>query len=77
MTSLPAAGQLGEGVVCAVATDKALVEAGTVQAEGDLNSRGTLGVDNEASAGFKAIRLTFAFDTEADDEQFAILVRLA
>lgn len=52
------------------------VEGGTVQAEGDLDFRGTLGVDKEAPVGFKAIRLTFTLDTKADDEQLATLVRL-
>src|SRR3954453_19753178 len=32
---------------------------GVVKAEGDLDFRGTLGVDKAAPGGFKAIRLTF------------------
>src|ERR1043165_7413494 len=42
---------------------------GRVTAEGDLDFRGTLGVDKEAPVGFRAIRLRFAFDTDASDEQ--------
>ena len=52
------------------------VAAGTVHAEGDLDFRGTLGVDKEAAVGFRAIRLTFSLDTTADDEQLATLLRL-
>ena len=35
------------------------VESGRVHAEGDLDFRGTLGVDREASVGFTSIRLRF------------------
>ncbi len=37
-----------------------------VRAEGDLDFRGTLGVDKAAPVGFKAIRLAFDLDTDAD-----------
>lgn len=47
-----------------------------VQAEGDLDFRGTLGVDKEAPVGFKEIRLTFHLDTDASDEQVASLIKL-
>ena len=40
-------------------------------AEGDLDFRGTLGVAKDAPVGFRAIRLRFALDTDADDEQLA------
>jgi uncharacterized OsmC-like protein len=52
------------------------VRRGTVEAEGDLDFRGTLGVAKEAPVGFKAIRLRFALDTDADDEQLATLLKL-
>lgn len=52
------------------------VTAGTVTAEGDLDFRGTLAVDRDASVGFTAIRLRFALATDADDEQLDTLVRL-
>ncbi len=53
-------------VACAGVTVKAVataleipLRAGTVSAEGDLDFRGTLGVDKAAPVGFRAIRLTF------------------
>jgi uncharacterized OsmC-like protein len=61
----------------AVATALAIdVAGGTVNAEGDLDVRGTLGVDREAPVGFRAIRLRFALDTAADDTQLASLLKL-
>jgi uncharacterized OsmC-like protein len=50
--------------------------AGRVSAEGDIDFRGTLGVDRDAPVGFTAIRLSFELDTDADDEQLATLCRL-
>ncbi len=47
-----------------------------VRAEGDVDFRGTLGVDKQASVGVEAIRLEFLLDTDADDAQVATLVRL-
>ena len=49
---------------------------GTVTAEGDLDFRGTLGVSKEAPVGFRAIRLCFNLDTDADEDQLATLQRL-
>jgi uncharacterized OsmC-like protein len=49
---------------------------GRIKAEGDLDFRGTLGVDREAPVGFRDIRLSFELDTEADDEQLATLLKL-
>jgi uncharacterized OsmC-like protein len=61
----------------AVATSLEIpVDGGTVTAEGDLDFRGTLGVDREAPVGFRSIRLGFELDTSADDEQLATLLRL-
>jgi uncharacterized OsmC-like protein len=61
----------------AVATSLGIeVQAGRVRAEGDLDFRGTLGVDREAPVGFSAIRLSFELDTEADEEQLATLKKL-
>lgn len=45
-------------------------------APGDLDFRGTLGVDRDAPVGFSAIRLSFELDTEADEEQLATLHKL-
>ncbi|OFV89747.1 MAG: peroxiredoxin [Acidobacteria bacterium RIFCSPLOWO2_12_FULL_65_11] len=52
------------------------IRGGTVRTEGDLDFRGTLGVDKEARVGFQAIRLHFDLDTDAPEEQLAKLVRL-
>jgi uncharacterized OsmC-like protein len=61
----------------AVATALAIpVRGGTVTAEGDLDFRGTLGVSKEAPVGFQAIRLTFALDTDAGNEELATLLKL-
>jgi uncharacterized OsmC-like protein len=61
----------------AVATALAIdVRAGTVRAEGDLDFRGTLGVDKEAPVGFRDIRLSFDLDTDATPEQLATLHKL-
>src|SRR6476660_6263354 len=49
----------------AVATSLRLDVAGTVHAEGDLDFRGTLGVDKAAPVGFRNIRLTFDLATDA------------
>jgi uncharacterized OsmC-like protein len=62
-------------VACAGVTLRAVaaslevdVRGGTVRAEGDLDVRGTLGVDREAPVGLRAIRLAFELDTDADDD---------
>jgi uncharacterized OsmC-like protein len=61
----------------AVATSLGIsVASGAVRAEGDLDFRGTLGVDREAPVGFAAIRLSFDLDTDADEEQLATLLSL-
>src|SRR5215470_6920368 len=51
--------------LCSVATSMELEVTGSVHAEGDLDFRGTLGVDREASVGFTEIRLRF--DLESDE----------
>ena len=52
------------------------VRGGKVLAEGDLDFRGTLGVDKAAPVGFRDIRLTFDLTTDADADQLAGLVKL-
>ena len=52
------------------------VRGGTVHAEGDLDFRGTLGVDKEAPVGFKDVRLSFELDTDASEEELATLLKL-
>lgn len=47
----------------AVAVNRGMTVSGTVRAEGDLDFRGTLGVDRDAPVGFRAIRLFFDLDT--------------
>jgi uncharacterized OsmC-like protein len=59
-----------------VATALGLAVEGTVHAEGDLDFRGTLGVDRAAPVGFRAIRLSFDLSTDATDDQIATLLRL-
>ena len=61
----------------AVATALALPLRGAmVKAEGDLDFRGTLGVDKTAPVGFTAIRLTFDLDGDLDAAQKAQLQKL-
>lgn len=52
------------------------VSGGTVEAEGDLDFRGTLGVSKEVPVGFERIRLRFDLDTTASDDQLATLLKL-
>jgi uncharacterized OsmC-like protein len=70
-------------VACAGVTLKAVATAldipirnGTVTAEGDLDFRGTLGVNKDAAVGFSAIRLRFQLDTDATADQLATLMKL-
>ena len=63
-------------VACAGVTLKAVATAievplqdGNVTAEGDLDFRGTLGVDREAPVGFAEIRLRFDIGTDAPQEK--------
>jgi uncharacterized OsmC-like protein len=61
----------------AVATSLEIpVRGGTVEADGDLDFRGTLGVSKEVAVGFQAIRLRFDLDTDASEEQLATLLKL-
>jgi uncharacterized OsmC-like protein len=48
----------------------------TIQAEGDLDFRGTLGVSKETPVGFQKIRLQFNLDTDATEQQISTLLRL-
>jgi uncharacterized OsmC-like protein len=70
-------------VACAGVTLKAVATAleielrgGTVRAEGDLDFRGTLGVDREAPVGFRDIRLGFELDTEEPEDRLQTLLKL-
>ena len=70
-------------VACAGVTLKAVATAievplrsAQVFAEGDLDFRGTLGVDKAAPVGFRAIRLRFEVDTDAPQDKIDQLVKL-
>ena len=61
----------------AVATSLEIaVSGGTVTAEGDLDFRGTLGVDRDAPVGFRDIRLYFELETDAGEDELASLLKL-
>jgi uncharacterized OsmC-like protein len=61
----------------AVASSMGLeVRGGRVSAEGDLDFRGTLGVEKDAPVGFTDIRLAFDLDTDADPDTLATLQKL-
>src|SRR5918911_482609 len=70
-------------VACAGVTLKAVATAleidlrhGAVKAEGDLDFRGTLGVDKAAPVGFRAIRLAFELDADAPQDKLDQLLKL-
>jgi uncharacterized OsmC-like protein len=70
-------------VACAGVTLKSVataidipLKAGNVSAEGDLDFRGTLGVDKEAPVGFAEIRLRFDVDTQAPQDKLDLLLKL-
>jgi uncharacterized OsmC-like protein len=62
--------------LCSVATSMELAVTGSVHAEGDLDFRGTLGVDREAPVGFTAIRLRFDLASDAPPESLDKLLEL-
>ena len=57
-----------------VATSMELPVTGSVRAEGDLDFRGTLGVDREAPVGFTAVRLRFELESDATEEELEKLL---
>lgn len=70
-------------VACAGVTLKSVATAievplsrGDVVAEGDLDFRGTLGVDKEAPVGFREIRLRFDVETDAPQDKLDLLLKL-
>ena len=52
------------------------IEGGTVEVEGDLDFRGTLGVSKEVPVGFQAIRMNLKLETNASQEQLSTLLKL-
>src|SRR2546423_11841576 len=70
-------------VACAGVTLKSVatavdvpLRAGHVVAEGDLDFRGTLGVDKEAPVGLAQIRLRFQVETDAPQDKLDLLLKL-
>ncbi|MGH6680578.1 MAG: OsmC family protein [Bradyrhizobium sp.] len=70
-------------VACAGVTLKSVATAievplrkGEVFAEGELDIRGTLGVDKEAPVGFAEIRLRLEVDTDAPQDRLDLLLKL-
>jgi len=70
-------------VACAGVTLNAVATAlgielrdAVLEAEGDLDFRGTLGVAKEAPVGIQNIRLNFKLDTDATEDELATLLRL-
>jgi uncharacterized OsmC-like protein len=59
-----------------VATSLEIPVEGSLRAEGELDFRGTLGVDREAPVGFRSIRLLLDLVHDATEEQIATLLRL-
>lgn len=52
------------------------LDGGRVVVEGDLDFRGTLGVDKEAPVGFRELRISFDLDTEEPQERIDQLLKL-
>jgi uncharacterized OsmC-like protein len=67
------AGVTMAAVATAIGVD---IRSGSVHAEGDLDFRGTLGVDKETPVGFQDVRLRFDLETDAPEDQLEKLVRL-
>jgi uncharacterized OsmC-like protein len=70
-------------VACAGVTLQAVATAigvnikeGSIEAEGELDFKGTLGVSKEVPVGFSSIRLAFNLDTDAGADQLASLSKL-
>ena len=61
-----------------VATSLEIAVSGTITAEGDLDFRGTLGVEKagEAPVGFRAIRLILDLDADEGEERMEKLLSL-
>ena len=52
------------------------IDGGTISAEGDLDFKGTLGVDRNSPVGITAIRLKFDLRSSGTSEQLATLMKL-
>lgn len=63
--------------VSAVATAIGIdISEGRIEAEGDLDFRGTLGVSKETPVGFKSIRLYFRLASTSSPDQMKTLINL-
>lgn len=70
-------------VACAGVTLKAVatamdieIRSGEVRAEGDLDFKGTMGVDKTAPVGFVEVRLAFVLDTSAEQAKVDKLIQV-
>jgi uncharacterized OsmC-like protein len=70
-------------VACAGVTLKAVATAlefrldgAKIEAEGDLDFRGTLGVAKDAPVGFRSIRLRFELNTDEPQDRIDTLIKL-
>ena len=52
------------------------IRGGSITAEGDVDFRGTLGIDRQTPVGFTGIRLSYDLDADATAEQLATLYKL-
>ena len=57
-----------------VAVNRGIEVSGRVLAEGDLDFRGTMGVDRDAPVGFREIRLRFELDSELSRDDLDALL---
>jgi uncharacterized OsmC-like protein len=63
--------------LAAVATAMGIaVRGGTITAEGQMDFRGTLGVNKETPVGITGIRLHFTLDTDAPEESIRKLIQM-
>jgi hypothetical protein len=77
-------GSLEEQVACSVSTGNGppatslgvKLRGGRVTAEGDLDVRGTLGIEKDVPVGFKQIRLRIVLDADASPDERARLMEL-
>jgi uncharacterized OsmC-like protein len=59
-----------------VAVNRGITVSGRVLADGDLDFRGTLGVDRDAPVGFQAIRLRFELVSPASADELEALIEV-
>ena len=58
-----------------VATNRGIEVRGTIRAEGDLDFKGTMGIDRDAPVGFTAIRLIFDVESDAGPGDLAAVLK--